>query len=69
MVKAELLPHTEELAYQKISAWGSLTTRKVKIADLELTRMEELTPDTDFSERGTRGLLNKEVAFKVRGSS
>ena len=31
--------------------------------------MEELTPDTDFSERGTRGLLNKEVAFKVRGSS
>ena len=31
--------------------------------------MEELTSDSDISERAARGLINKEVIFRVKGSS
>jgi hypothetical protein len=66
--RAELLPETEEVAYQKVTAWGSIATRRVKIGDLELASLEQMLSDGDHSERGVRGLLNRQVAFKVKGS-
>ena len=32
-------------------------------------RMEEITSDIDPSEKGVRGLINKNVIFKVKNSS
>jgi hypothetical protein len=54
--------------YQKISVWGTIVTKKVKIADLIHTTMDELVGEKDISERGVRGLINREVVFKIRGS-
>lgn len=67
-IKAELVPQTEEIVYQKISFWGSVITRKVKISDLEQTTLYELLGEKDISERGVRGLINKEVVFKIKDS-
>lgn len=68
VIKAELNPSTEEVVYQKISVLGTITTNTVKIQDLELATFEELFDDTNPHERSVRGLLNKQVAFKIRGS-
>jgi hypothetical protein len=68
VIKAELNPSTEEVVYQKISLFGTITTNKVKIQDLQLTTFEELFDDINPHERSTRGLFNKQVAFKIRGS-
>lgn len=67
-IKAELVPQTEEIVYQKISFWGSVITRKVKIADLEQTTLHEFLGEKNISERGVRGLINKEVVFKIKDS-
>ena len=40
----------------------------MRISDLELTTLELLVGERDISERGVRGLVNKEVAFKIRDS-
>ena len=62
----ELLPHTEEIVYQKVSIFGGIITNKVRINDLELVSLDDLYKDNDPSERSVRGLANKEVVFKVR---
>ncbi len=68
VIKAELLANTEEIVYQKITVWGSISTRKAKIQDLEATTLDELFGEADYQERSVRGLLNKEVAFRVKGT-
>lgn len=49
--------------------WGSIATKKVKIGDLELTSVETLIPNGEVSERGVRGLINREIVYQVKGSS
>lgn len=68
LLKLELLPNTEELVYQKITFFGTISTKKVKISDLELVNYDELTGEKNPSERALRGYLNQNVAFKVKGT-
>lgn len=64
----EYLPHTEEVAYQKISCWGQLTTHKVRKTDLEAATLLDIFGEDNYSEKSARGLFNREVAFRIKGS-
>ncbi len=69
VVKAELVPHREEVVYQKIALFGGkLNTHRVKIFDLEHITFNELYGENNFSETASRGIFNKEVAFRVKST-
>ncbi len=68
MLKAELLPNTEEVVYQKLNYLGGLDTRTAKISELESLTFDDLFGENNHSEKSVRGLLNREVAFRVRST-
>lgn len=45
----EYLPHTEEIAYQKITIWGGLVTHKVKKSDLEAATLSDIFGEDNYS--------------------
>ena len=68
VLKMELLPHTEELVYQKVTIWGKISTRKAKISELELVSLEDVFGEGNHSEKAVRGLINRDVIFRIKGT-
>ena len=68
VVRAELSPQTEEILYQKISAFGTINTFRVKISDLEATTLLEIYGENNPSEKSVRGLFNRDVAFRIKST-
>lgn len=40
VIKTEFLPNTEEIVYQKITIWGRIHTKKVRVQDLEPVKID-----------------------------
>ena len=68
VVRAELSPQTEEIVYQKINAFGRIDIFRVKISDLEATTLLEIYGENNPSEKSIRGLLNRDVAFRIKST-
>lgn len=68
VVRAELSPQTEEIVYQKISAFGTINTFRVKISDLEAATLLEIYGENNPSEKSVRGLFNRDVAFRIKST-
>jgi hypothetical protein len=64
VIKMELLPHTEEILIQNINAFGYISTRKVKIDDLEHTTIADQYGEDSLREKSARGLVNRDVVFR-----
>ena len=66
VIKLELIPETEEVAVQSINILGLISTRRIKINDLEHTK-HLLQVDSIF-DRSMRSYINKYMTFKLKST-
>ena len=65
-IKMELVPETEEVLIQKVQPFGTISTDRVKIADLEHVSKAEIEKTLFY--RFSRSQVDSHMAFRVKTS-
>lgn len=61
-----MVPETEEVLIQKIHPFGSITTSRVKISDLEHVNKEEIRKTLFY--RFSRSTVDSDMVFRIKSS-